>query len=138
VLVVPGLTANFLGPALEVHGVASHVGHGVQGRGAAEDLASGLVEGPAIKTLLRHGVVVPVVLGVGQVEGESGWNLVLPAVPLTSIASPSFEQKNRGTLLLGQAVGQDATCRASADDDVVVLLDGTGGGCFAKGHVVDT
>mmetsp|Transcript_107950 Transcript_107950/g.315686 ORF Transcript_107950/g.315686 Transcript_107950/m.315686 type:complete len:272 (-) Transcript_107950:77-892(-) len=92
--VAPPLAADLPRPALVVQGVAPDVGHGVEARGAAQDLAARLVEAPAIQVLLRHSVVVPVVLVVGQVERQRRRHVDLPGVQRAAIAPSSLHQQD--------------------------------------------
>ncbi len=74
--VAPALVAE-LAPVVVVGGVAAHIEHGVDRRGAAQRLAARPVHAPVVAMLLRHGLVAPVEGRVLAQAGEARGHLEL-------------------------------------------------------------
>lgn len=88
------------------------VHHGVKGRRAAEDLASGPIEGAICQARLFDRVVVPVMLGVKELGEEDGDFRFEDF----GVVAASFEEEDGDVFVFGEFVGEDAACCAGADD----------------------
>ena len=111
----PVLQSGVRRPALVVHGVAADVDHAVDRGRAAQHPPARAVHGAVVHEGLGLGVVVPVVLVVGQRVGKGRWHVDEDAF----VAGAGFEQQHRHLGVLGQAVGQHTAGRTGAHDDVV-------------------
>ncbi len=123
----PGLHARIGGPALVVERVAALEDHAVDAAAAAEDLAPGVVDPPAIHERLRLRLIFPVVVaaadGVGQGRGHLDEDV-------ESVVGPAGLENEDARRRVGrQPVGERATGGPAADDDEVVARRCHGCGC---------
>ncbi len=102
-------------PAREIARMSARIGHDVDGRGAAEDLAALELDTPAVEMGLGLGSVAPVVQAIFMHLSHSERNVD----QWIDVAAAGFEQKNACGLILAQSVGENATGRARADYDVI-------------------
>src|SRR5205823_4273533 len=122
-----------LAPMVVIGGLAAHVDHGVDGRGAADHLAARIVEAAAVEALLRLGPEHPVRARIA--DGEEIPDGDVEPDPI--VLAAGFEQQHAHCRIGGQAVRQQAAGRARADDDVVVIAferRGVGHGTIGYGH----
>ena len=113
--IAPALVAE-LAPVVVVGGVAAHIEHGVDRRGAAQRLAARPVHAPVVAMLLRHCLVAPVVGRVLAQAGEARRHLELEG----GVRRARFEDQDAQRHVFGEAVGDGAAGRAGANDDVIV------------------
>ena len=118
VCVVPGLEPRFRGPALVVERVPALEDHPVDAARAAEQLAAGVVDAPAVHERLRLRAVHPVVAGVADREGERGRHLDVEVPEAVGPAGLEHEHARAG--VGAEAVREHAAGRAAADDHDVV------------------
>ena len=119
VRVVPVRHARVRGPALVVQRVAPLEDHPVDAAGPAEHLSPGVVDAAPVQVRLRLGLVAPVVEPVADREGQGGRHVDVHVPRVVRPAGLQDEYPVAG--IGGQAVGEGAAGRASADDDEVVL-----------------
>ncbi|MNF68860.1 hypothetical protein D3C84_507270 [compost metagenome] len=105
-------------PLVKVQRVATDVHQAVDRRRAAQHLAPWAVNAPAVEVGLRLGFVAPVVLLGVHRDRECARHLDHYAL----VTAAEFQDQHRGGRVFAQAVGQHTTCRACANDDVVVFL----------------
>jgi hypothetical protein len=104
-----------LAPAIVIFVLAAHIEQPVDRTRSAQNLAAGLKHAPAAETGLRLGLVHPV----------DGFFLEQPAIaerdvdPEVGILWTGFEQQHRMLAIRAQSVGEHASGRPGADDDVV-------------------
>ena len=103
-------------PAVVIAGVTAHIGHGVDRRRAADDLAARAFEPAPAGRRFGLGEIHPVVLAVEQEVRPAERNLD----PGIAIPAAGFEQQNARAFILGQPGGQGAAGGTGADDDDVV------------------
>ena len=116
--VVPGLHARVAGPALVVEGVAALEDLAVDARRAAEDLAPGVVDAPAVHERLRLGLVHPVVERAADRERQRGRHVDERVDP--PVRPTGLEDEHARARIRAQAIGERAPRRAATDDDEVV------------------
>lgn len=110
--IAPALAAVGSSPLVKVGFGGVVVPHCAEGGGAAEDFASGPVEGAVCQAGLLDCIVVPVMLGVeefGEEDGNFGFKDF-------GVVAASFEEQDRDVFVLGEFVGEDTACCAGADD----------------------
>ncbi len=103
-------------PAVVIERMAAHIDHGVERGRAAEHPAARPVHAPPVHMCLRFGLVGPVVRVAGEVVGQRRRHVNLPA----AVARPGLDQEDARSGLGREPVGQHASRRPGADDDVVV------------------
>ena len=87
--VVPGPAhVAHLPPLIIVPGLSAHVDHAVDGRTAAQNLAPGVVDGPAIQAWFRLGLVAPIRSWIAQGVKVTNGNMD----PVIIILAASFQQ----------------------------------------------
>src|SRR5262249_35790666 len=106
-----------LAPVVVIGGLAAHVDHGVDGRGAADHLAARIVEAAAVEPLLRLGLEHPVRARVADGEEVAHRDVE----PDQIVLAAGFEQQHARSRIGGEPVRQHAAGRPRADDDVVVF-----------------
>ena len=104
-----------LGPAVEIHPLATVVDMAVDRARSAERLAAGRRNDPAAGPVARFGLVEPVDPRVDQGPHETGRD-VDEQVP---VRRSGLEQAHARPRLGGETVGQHASRRARTDDHVV-------------------
>jgi hypothetical protein len=114
-VVVPAVAAA-LAPLVIVGGVAAHIDHAVDRRGAAQDLAARLVHHAVVELWLGLRVEHPVDLGivVGLVVAERDVD------PGIGVARAGLEQQHAILAVLAETPRHRATRRARAGDDEIV------------------
>ena len=112
----PGVPGD-LGPCIVVRGVAAHVRHPVDARGAAQHPAARPIERPAAE--LRFGVrrVGPYQARMREELGDPGRH----RDPRVAIGGSRLEQEHATSRVGGQAVGEHAARGAASDDDEIRL-----------------
>lgn len=118
--VVPGpvAVARQLRPLVVVTCLAAHVDHAVDARRAAQRLAARVTQRAAIQTSVRFGVEQPVGARVANAIQVADRNVN----PVVVVLAARLDQQHAFGGVGAQAVGQQATRRARADDDVVEVL----------------
>ena len=106
-----------LAPVIVVGGLTAHIDHGVDGGGAADHLAAGIVEAAAVEPFLRLGLEHPVRARIA--DGEEIADRDVEPDPVVHAAG--FEQQHAHSGVGGKSIRQHAAGRARADDDVVVF-----------------
>ena len=114
--VAPARGAAFVAPALEVVGVATNVDETIDGRRAAQHLATRRVQTAPAEAGLRLGVVVPVVLFHVHRNRQRRRHLDEHGTVGTAV----FQQQHGGGAVFGESVRQHAASGARTHDDVVV------------------
>ena len=111
--------AGIGGPPLVVERVAALEDHPVDAARAAEHLAAGVVDAPAVHVRLGLRLVLPVVELAPDRERQRGRhvNEHVPAV----VGPAGFEHQHARRGILAQAIGEHAAGGPAADDDEVVL-----------------
>ncbi len=110
-----------LAPMVVVTGLAAHIDHGVDGRGAADHLAARVIEAATVETRLGFRLEHPVRARIADGEQIADRNVE----PDPVVAAAGFQQQHALGWIGGQPVGQHAAGRACAYDDVVEFaLDG--------------
>ena len=104
-----------LAPAVIVGGLAAHIDHGVDRRGAADDLAARIGQRPPAEPGLRLGLELPVGAGIADREEVADGDME----PDPVIHAAGFEHQDPVLRIGRQPVGDDATGRARPDDDIV-------------------
>ena len=115
VVEAPAFVAE-LAPVIVVPGVAAHVQHRVDRRGATEGLAARPIHAPVVAMRLGCGLVAPVVRRFVAQAREAGRHLQHKRV----VGGARLEDQDAQPIVFGEAVGDRAAGRAGADDDVVV------------------
>ena len=116
---VPSFSAEFF-PCIEVFGVSSDEDHAVDGGGSSEEFSSGAGEFSVIEIFFGECFVSPVVFSHGHGVRECGGHLDEGG----GIVVVTLFYEEDGVLGgCGEAISENATCGACADDDV-----GVGGG----------
>jgi len=113
-------------PLVKVQRMATDIHQAVDRRRTAQHLAPWAVNAPAVEVGLRLGFVAPVVLLGVHRDRECARHLDHYAL----VTAAEFQDQHRGGRIFAQAVGQHTTCRACANDDVVVFLRSH----FLRGH----
>ena len=116
--VVPGLHPGIGRPALVVERVAALEDLAVDARRAAEDLAAGVVDAPAVHERLGLRLVHPVVVAAADRERQRRRHVDEDVEPVVGPAG--LETRTRVPGSTRQPIGQRAPGRAAADDDEVV------------------
>ena len=116
--VVPGRHARVGRPALVVERVAALEDHPVDAARAAEHLAPGVVDPPAVHVRLGLRLVLPVVEPAADRERQRRRH-VDEHVPRV-VGPAGLEDEDAGRRVGAQPVGERAAGRAAADDDEVV------------------
>lgn len=106
------------GPFVVVFGVAPHIQHGIDGRGAAQCLAARLVALAAQQARLGHGFQRPVV-DLDRLARHHRHHACGQANQQIAALATGLNQAHAVRAGLGQARGQHAARRAAAHDDVV-------------------
>src|SRR5215216_2058537 len=106
-----------LAPMIVVAGLAAHVEHGIDGRRSADHLAARIRKAAAIEPLFGQRAIHPV--GARIADGEEIADR--DVVPDPVVAASRLEHEHALVRIGGEPVGQQASGRAGADDDVVVL-----------------
>ena len=117
IVIAPARVAG-VAPLVEVGGVAAHPDHGVDGGGAAEQLAARPVVGIAGEPRVGFGLVVPV-------DGRVEEGLAIAERHLdeeAAVGAARLQHQHRVAAVRRQALGDDAAGRAGADDDEVEAL----------------
>ncbi len=121
----------FGGPGVVVLRVAARVDHGVDGAGAAQHLAAGLVTAPAVEARLGHGGQAPAVEFVLGHHGQPCRAVDEHAL----IGGAGFKQGHADLRVFAQARGQHTAGGTAAHDEVVVHVVGSPGACAeTAGH----
>ena len=116
--VVPGLHPGIGRPALVVERVAALEDLAVDARRAAEDLAAGVVDAPAVHERLRLRLVLPVVVAAADRERQRRRHVDEDVEPVVGPAGLEDEDPRAG--IRRQPIRQGAPGRAATDDDEVV------------------
>ena len=107
---------TLLRPAVVVAAIAAGIGHHVDRRRAAEDLAAHRLDLAAVHVRLGLGAIAPVehvaLMHLAHAERDMDERM--------KVAPARFDQQHTRRAVLAQAIGQDAAGRTAADDDVVV------------------
>src|SRR5262249_23227550 len=106
-----------LAPVFVVRGLPAHVNHGFDRGGAADHLATRIVEAAAVEPLLRLGLEHPVRARVADGEEIADGDVE----PDPAVLAAGLEQQDAHRRVGGETVRQQAPGRAGADDDVVIL-----------------
>ena len=121
-----------LPPAVIVGGLAPHVDHGVDGRGAADHPPAGVGDAAPAEPRIGLGAEHPVRPGMADGEQVSHGDVQ----PDPVVLAPGLEQQHPAPRVCGQPVGQHAAGGSRADDDVVEAPEFGGGGAWrALSHV---
>ena len=104
-------------PAIVVLGLATHVDHAVDGRAAAQHFAPWVTQGAPLQAGLRLGLEAPVGAWVADAEQVADGDMD----PGVVVAATGFQQQDTVSRVGGQTIGQQASGRAGADDDVIVF-----------------
>src|SRR5215831_13332353 len=115
--IAPAAVAE-LRPGVEVHGLATVVDVAVDGARAAECLAAWGKDAPPARPRARLHAVEPVHARIMVGLDEAGGDVDV-GVPITRAC---LEDAHRCLAVRGQSVGEHATGRACANDDVVISL----------------
>ena len=91
-----------LAPMVVIGGLAAHVDHGVDGRGAADHLAARIVEAAAVEALLRLGLEHPIRARIADGEEIADGDVE----PDPIILAAGFEQQHARCRIGGEAVRQ--------------------------------
>ena len=129
-LVGPAAVAE-LGPDVEVEGLAPHVEHPVDRARPPERPAARDGDPPPVDVVLGLGLEAPVVAAVVHQPGEPDRH----RDPRACVLAARFQQQDPLRRVLGEPVGEHASGRAGADDDVVVLGHGRLRGWCSLGEV---
>ncbi len=100
--------------------LAPHVNHAVDAAATAQCFASGVEQGATVQARVGFGFVAPVGARIANAVQVTHGDVN----PVVIIFAPRLDQQHALAGVCRQAIGQQATCCASADDDVV-----EGGGC---------
>ncbi len=120
VAIVPGFHARPFGPLLIVGRIPSLEDHAVDARRPAEHLAPSVIDPPTTHVRLGLALVLPVVEAIADRMGERRRH-VDEDVPLP-VGPPGFDHQDLVGRIGAQPICQRTTGRATADDDVVVLV----------------
>ena len=105
-------------PAIVIAGGAARIGHDVDGRRTAEDLAPHGLQPTIVEIGFRLGLVAPVehlmLVHLAHAERDRNQRIV--------VATAGFQQKHGHLRILAQAIGQHAARRPCPDDDVIISL----------------
>src|SRR5215831_4333343 len=105
------------GPCVVIGTVAPHIDHGVDRGAAAENLATGDVGPPLSEGGFRFRRIVPVEVRLEELR-EGSRDLDLSCI----IDRAGFEQPDADVWVLAQAGRDNAPCRATADDQIVICV----------------
>ena len=108
----------FLRPPLEILGIAADIDETVDRRRAAQHLAAGGMQAPAVKMRLGLGVIEPVVLRHVHRNGERRGHLDVNR----AVGAAILEQEHAVPPIRAQPIRQYAARRTRSDDDIVELL----------------
>ena len=117
VVPAPAIEAE-LAPAVIVGGLAAHVDHGVDGRRSAQHLASGIVDDAAVQARIGLRLEHPVRARIADGEEIADGDLQ----PDPVVIAARLQEQDADLRVRRQAVGQHASRRACARNDVVVSL----------------
>ena len=106
-----------LTPVIVVGGLPAHIDHGVDGGGAADHLAAGIVEAAAVEPFLRLGLEHPVRARIADREEIADRDVE----PDPVVHAAGLEQQHAHSGVGGETVRQHATSRSRSDDDIVVF-----------------
>src|SRR5215213_8144507 len=107
-----------LAPVVVILALASHVDHSVDRRAAAQDLAPRIVQDPAVQACLSFGLEHPI--GAGIADGEEIADRDVKPDPV--VLAASFENADRVSRILGQAVCQNAAGGTCPDNYVIKCI----------------
>ena len=119
-LVVPPVCALPLPPVV-ILGVTSDVNHRIERAGAPPDPAPRPVHHSVVDVFLRDRVIIPVILVVTQIVGQSCRHVDLPLQPLGAedcVPGPGLYKEEVGAGVLRQSVGQDTAGRPGSHHDL--------------------
>ena len=116
-VVIAPAGASELAPVVEVGAVAANVEQAVDGARSAEHLAPRPVETAAAKSRARLGLEHPVGARIVHRLEVADRNMD----PDVAVVAAGLEQEHAGASVGGQPVGQHASGRAGADNDVVPI-----------------
>ena len=105
-----------LAPVVIIAPVAAHMGHGVDRRRTAQHLAAQGLDPPVVEIGLGLGVVAPIVAPVGPQLADAKRNMDEGI----AVARACLDQQHRCRRVLAQPIGEHATRRTAADDDVII------------------
>ena len=107
---------TLLRPAVVVASIAARIGHDVDRRRSAQDLAAHGLDAPSVEIRLGIGFVAPIehAVFVHAAHAERDVNVRVP------VAAAGLEQKHIRGAVLRQPVSQYTAGRAGANDDVIV------------------
>ena len=111
----PGGVAAQSCPVVVVARLAAHVNHAVDAGRAAQRFAARVAQAAAIQTRLRFGVVQPVGARVANAVQVTDGDVN----PVVVVFAPRFNHQHSPGGISTQPVGQQATGRAAAHNDVV-------------------
>ena len=111
----PDIVAGEFGPALVVARLAAHVDHAVDAGRAAQRLAARVAQRAAVQARFCLGLVEPVGAGVPDAMQVAHRNVD----PVVVVAPAGLDHQHPLAGVGAQAVGEQATGGAAADDDVV-------------------
>ena len=117
VVPAPAFIAHRL-PVVKITRLTAHIDHGVDRARTADNLAARPITPPSSQRLNRFGIVHPVDPLIEKRAAVTNGHLN----PDRPVASARFKQQHGIFAALGQPIGQHATRRASADNDIVKFL----------------
>ena len=111
----PGVVAGDLRPLVVITRLAAHVNHAVDARAAAQHLAARVAQAAAIQAGGGLGFVQPIGARIANAIQVAHRNMH----PVVIVFLARFNQQHALAGIGTQAVGQQAACGATANDDVV-------------------
>ncbi|MNT14162.1 hypothetical protein D3C72_1491560 [compost metagenome] len=100
-----------------IAGLAPHIDHAVDGRTAAQDFSARIDQAAPAQSRVRLRGIQPVRAGIADAMQIADGDVD----PHVIVLAACFHEQNIGVLVACEPVGQHATCRAAAHDDVVVF-----------------
>ena len=111
----PCIIACDLRPLVVVPRLAAHINHAIDTAATAQYFAARVAQLPAVKALVGLGFVQPVGAWVAYAVQITHRNMN----PVVIIFAACFNQQYALSFIAAQAVGQQAACGTTANDDVV-------------------
>ena len=115
VVPAPARIAGQLRPLVVVARLAAHVDHAVDAAAAAQRLAARVAQGAAVQARVGLGVVEPVGARVADAVQVAHGDVD----PVVVVLAARLDQQHAVAAVGAQAVGEQGTGRAPADDDGV-------------------
>ena len=107
-----------IAPVVIILRLTAHVDHRIDGRTATQHFSARIGDGAAAQTRFRHGFEQPV--GPRIADGEQIADRNMEPDPV--VIAAGFQQQHTVARIGRQAIGQDASGRARAHDDIVELV----------------